>query len=226
VSECAYAVDIVLCIDVTGSMSPVIDTVKKGALSFHKRLVDAMAAREKAVGQLRIRVVAYRDFKADPGNPVELSDFWRIPEQSEQFERFVKGLRADGGGDLPESGLEALALAINSSWEREFERRRHVIVMFTDAPAHDLGVGSDTRRYPPDMPKDLDELTAMWGRGRSNAAVMDSGAKRLLIFAPDLQPWTTIADSWSNTLHSASNAGTGLRDVDLDEVIGTIAGSL
>ncbi|MEH1128496.1 vWA domain-containing protein [Micromonospora sp. CPCC 206061] len=225
-SESAYAVDIVFCIDVTGSMSPVIDTVKKGALSFHKRLVDAMSAREKAVGQLRIRVVAYRDFEADPGNPVELSDFWRIPEQAKQFEKFVKGLRADGGGDVPESGLEALALAINSPWEREFERRRHVIVMFTDAPAHDLGVGSGTRQYPPDMPNDLDELAAMWGRGRSNSAVMDSGAKRLLIFAPDLRPWTTIADSWSNTLHSASNAGTGLRDVDLDEVIGTIAGSV
>lgn len=225
-SESAYAVDIVLCIDVTGSMSPVIDTVKKGALSFHKRLVDAMAAREKAVGQLRIRVVAYRDFEADPGNPVELSKFWRIPQEAKQFERFVKGLRADGGGDLPESGLEALALAIKSPWEREYERRRHVIVLFTDASAHELGVGSTRMRYPRGMPKDMDELAAMWGRGRGNSAVMDSGAKRLLIFAPDLQPWTAIADSWSNTLHSASNAGTGLRDVDLDEVLGTIAGSV
>ena len=30
----------------------------------------------------------------------------------------------------------ALALAVGSDWEKGLDRRRHVIVMFTDAPAH------------------------------------------------------------------------------------------
>ncbi|GAA4681147.1 vWA domain-containing protein [Phytohabitans rumicis] len=216
-----YAVDIVLCIDVTGSMSPVIDTVKKGALSFHQRFVDAMTAKEKSVGRLRLRVVAYRDFAADRNNPIELSDFWTVPEETDQFKRFVKGLRADGGGDEPESGLEALALAINSEWEREAERRRHVIVLFTDASAHPLGVGAGAAKYPRGLPTDLGELSALWASG-----AVDRGAKRLLLFAPDVEPWKTIAGTWSNTLHSASTAGTGLRDVELDEIIGVIAGSV
>jgi hypothetical protein len=216
-----YAVDIVFCIDVTGSMSPVIDTVKKGALSFHQRFLDAMTAKEKSVGRLRLRVVAYRDFAADRGNPIELSDFWSIPEQGAEFERFVKRLRADGGGDEPESGLEALALAINSDWEREADRRRHVVVLFTDASAHPLGVGKGERKYPRNLPADFGELSALWG-----SSAMDRGAKRLLLFAPDVEPWKTIAATWSNTLHSASTAGTGLRDVEMDEIIGVIAGSV
>ncbi len=33
-----YAVDIVFVIDITGSMTPVIDQVKQGALTFHDKL--------------------------------------------------------------------------------------------------------------------------------------------------------------------------------------------
>ena len=37
-----YAVDLVMCIDVTGSMSGIIDTVKKNALTFYKQFKAAM----------------------------------------------------------------------------------------------------------------------------------------------------------------------------------------
>jgi von Willebrand factor type A domain len=221
-----YAVDLVLCIDVTASMSSVIETVKRGALTFHERLAGAMAERDKPVGGLRLRVVAFRDFAADKVDPVRLGGFWRLPAEAGEFRRFVSRLSASGGGDEPESGLEALALAIDSPWDREAERRRHVIVLFTDAPAHPLGVGHKARHYPPGMPEDLDALWERWGRGRGGAAVMDPAAKRLLIFAPEHDPWTGIASSWNNTLHSPSEAGTGLSEVELGDVIGIIAGSV
>jgi hypothetical protein len=221
-----YAVDLVLCIDVTASMSSVIQTVKQGALTFHERLVRAMAERDKPVGALRLRVVAFRDFAEDKVDPVQIGGFWRLPAEADQFRRFVSRLSASGGGDEPESGLEALALAIGSSWDGGAERRRHVIVVFTDAPAHPLGVGRKARLYPPGMPDDLDALWDRWGRGRGDAAVMDPAAKRLLIFAPEREPWTAIASSWNNTLHSPSTAGTGLSEVELDDVIGIIAGSV
>lgn len=221
-----YAVDLVLCIDVTASMTSVIETVKRGALTFHERLARAMAEKEKPVGGLRIRVVAFRDFEADSADPVQVGGFWRLPEEVGRFRRFVSGLRASGGGDEPESGLEALALAIGSQWDREAERRRHVIVLFTDASAHPLGVGREARHYPADMPDDLDALWDRWGRGRGGSAVMDPNAKRLLIFAPASDPWTGIAGSWNNTLHSPSKAGTGLSGVELDDVVSIIAGSV
>jgi len=221
-----YAVDLVLCIDVTASMTSIIETVKRGALSFHERLARAMTLKEKPVGGLRIRVVAFRDFQADRTDPVRVGGFWRLPAEVGEFRRFVSGLRAAGGGDEPESGLEALALAIDSDWDRDAERRRHVIALFTDASAHPLGVGRQSPQYPAGMPADLDALWDRWGRGRAADAVMDAGAKRLLVFAPDRDPWTAIGGSWNNTLHSPSKAGTGLDDIEMDEVIGIIAGSV
>lgn len=221
-----YAVDIVFCIDVTGSMSPVLGTVKEGALTFHKRLEDAMAAKGKAISQLRLRVIAYRDFADNASDAIEASEFWRIPDQTEEFESFIRRQRASGGGDEPESGLEALAMAVKSDWERGLDRRRHVIAVFTDASAHPLGTGSGARTYPAGLPASIDDLFEMWGYATSQQAVMENAAKRLLLFAPDTGPWNVIAADWNNTVYLPSRAGEGLQEVELAEIIDTIANSV
>lgn len=221
-----YAVDIVFCIDVTGSMAPVIETVKEGALSFHKRLEDAMAAKGKAISQLRLRVIAYRDFGDNAGDAIEASEFWQIPDQTSDFETFVRKLRATGGGDEPESGLEALALAINSPWERGLDRRRHIIAVFTDASAHPLGVGGSAHTYPKGIPTNIDDLFEAWGYGASQTATMENAAKRLLLFAPDTTPWNVIAADWNNTVYFPSQAGSGLEEVELTEIVDVIANSV
>jgi hypothetical protein len=211
---------------VTGSMAPVLDTVKDGALSFHKRLEDAMATKGKAISQLRLRVITYRDFADNASDAIEFSDFWQIPDQIGEFESFVRRQRASGGGDEPESGLEALAMAIRSDWERGLDRRRHVIAMFTDASAHPLGTGAGARTYPADLPTSIDGLFEMWGYGSSQTAVMENAAKRLLLFAPDATPWNVIAADWNNTVYLPSRAGEGLEEVELAEIIDTIANSV
>ncbi|MFD4572463.1 vWA domain-containing protein [Streptomyces sp. NPDC058417] len=223
-----YAVDIVLCIDATGSMFPVIGTVKNSALQFHDRLNDVMAKKGKAISQLRLKVIAFRDFGDDASDAIQQTDFLQLPSQGRDFEDFVRGIDASGGGDIPESGLEALALAINSPWETGLDRRRHVIVMFTDAPAHPLGtVGVDAPTYPAVVPRSLDDLFEQWGYARSQTAVMEQSAKRLVLFAPDLAPWSDpIAEEWDLTLHFASKAGEGLEEFEMDEIIETIANSL
>ncbi|MET0423083.1 MAG: VWA domain-containing protein, partial [Actinoplanes sp.] len=66
-----YAVDIVFCIDVTGSMYPALDQVQEGALTFHKRLEESLAARGRALSDLRLRVVAYRDFRDNPADALQ-----------------------------------------------------------------------------------------------------------------------------------------------------------
>ncbi len=57
-----YAVDIVLCVDATASMHPVLGSVKASALQFHDRLGDVMAKKGKSISQLRLKVIAFRDF--------------------------------------------------------------------------------------------------------------------------------------------------------------------
>ncbi|MCS0600713.1 VWA domain-containing protein [Streptomyces sp. LP11] len=222
-----YAVDIVLCIDATGSMFPVLDSVKSSALQFHDRLNDEMAKKGKAISQLRLKVIAFRDFGDDPSTAIQQTGFLRLPDQSKDFEGFVRGIDASGGGDIPESGLEALALAINSPWEQGLDRRRHVIVMFTDAPAHPLGTHASAPSYPAGIPGSLDDLFEQWGYARSQTSVMEQSAKRLVLFAPDQAPWSDpIAEEWDLTLHFASKAGEGLEEFEMDEIIETIANSL
>jgi hypothetical protein len=222
------AVDIVLCIDVTGSMGPVIDKVKQGAMSFHERLETVMARRGMEIGTLRLKVLAFRDYCADR-NAIETTSFLPLPLHSNGFQQFINGLKASGGGDAPESGLEALALAMRSPWNPARGDRRNIIVLFTDASAHPLGHRKSVRAkgYPKAMPKSMTELHDMWGRPGGDAQpLMNPEAKRLLMFAPEHEPWPEIADTWDKTLFVPSTAGTGLEDIALDEVISTIASSL
>jgi hypothetical protein len=223
-----YAVDIVFCIDVTGSMTPVIDAVKANVRSFHDLLDKAMAEKSKSISQLRVRVIAFRDFADNPGNAVELTEFLALPAQESEFEAFVMRLRATGGGDEPESGLEALAIAIDSAWERGLDRRRHVIAMFSDASAHPLGdpAARRTATYPQSIPESIDELFERWGYPSSQESAMENAAKRLLIFAPDTMPWNVIAADWNNTIFLPSKAGDGLEDLEMREIIDAIANSI
>ena len=133
-----YAVDIVFCIDATGSMTPIIDQVKANALRFYDDVQSNLTAKGKNVDQLRVRVIAFRDFAADGEAALEESPFFTLPDERAGFSEFVNGLVAEGGGDAPESGLEAVALAIDSPWTTTGDRRRQVIVIWTDQPAQPL----------------------------------------------------------------------------------------
>ena len=223
-----YAVDIVMCIDATASMSPVLEQVKDSALTFHDRLNREMREKGKSISQLRLKVIAFRDFGDRAEDAIQQTDFLVFPNQVTQFESFVKALRPLGGGDYPESGLEALALAVQAPWEKGLDRRRHVIVVFTDAAAHPLGSTEQIRAstYPQSIPRSLADLFEQWGHLKSQTALMENSAKRLLIFAPEEIPWTEIADEWNNTLFFPSQAGDGLEEYEMSEIIHTIAQSL
>lgn len=214
-----YNVDIVMCIDATGSMASIIEDVKSSALSFYQKFVDEMEAKSKSVQQLRIKVIAFRDYGVDSEAMVE-SKFFVLDEESREFHDFVNAIEASGGGDEPESSLEALALAMNSDWVRTGSVRRHVIIMYTDASALKLGEKSGEPGYPSGMPSDLAELREWW-----EGQKMEKRAKRLLVFAPDMEPWSDMVD-WSNTFHTASKAGAGCDDTDIQTCIHMLVNSI
>ncbi len=218
-----YAVDIVFCIDVTGSMTPILDSVKANALSFYDDVQQNLTAKGKHVEQLRVRVVAFRDFAADGDAALEESPFFTLPGERAGFAEFVNGLIPQGGGDHPESGLEAVAVAINSPWTRVGDRRRQVIVVWTDQPAHTL----DPSVVPADLssriPADFSALTDAW---EDEQGVMASNAKRLILFAPDGPGWSDISSVWENVVHHPSHAGGGLSEVDYGTIIDSIGNSV
>lgn len=219
----SYHVDLALCIDATSSMSPVIKQVKGHALRFHEDVVSGLDKVKKSIDKMRVRVIAFRDFYVDGARTIRESDFFDLPGQNDEFKRFLEGISADGGGDEPESGLEALALAMRSQWTREGDRQRHVIVVWTDASTHPLEKAREKRpdHYPSGLPETFDDLTDLW-----NGQELSSASRRLLIFAPDSNAWSDISQHWENTLHYPSRAGAGVSDVDYSTMLDSIARSV
>lgn len=217
-----YNVDMVFCIDVTGSMDNIIEIVQKNALNLYQDVKNSMEQKGKHVDVLRVRIIAYRDYLADDGDAMLVTNFFRLPHEADKLKKCVSSLVAKGGGDDPEDGLEALAYAIKSKWNSEGTKRRHVIVLWTDDDAHNLGFGKDSEYYPSGMATDMRELTAWWGDDEA-PGYMDQQAKRLVLFAPDMPGWKQVSDNWDKVLHYPSEAGNGLQDVEYSQIISVIS---
>lgn len=133
-------IDLIFLIDATGSMSTCIDALKENIGTFVTSLVAADANGSSPVRDWRAKVVGYRDFDHD-SVPIEDNPFvTTVDSLREQLE----SLHADGGGDEPESLLEAIyhlatmaqtqkgESANPDCWRYRSEAAR-VVVVFTDA---------------------------------------------------------------------------------------------
>ena len=209
-----YSVDFVMCIDATGSMKPFMSEVKAKVLSFYCEFVEKMEEMEYSVDQLRIKVIAFRDYGCD-SEPMVESRFFVLDDEVEELYSFVDKIEAKGGRAGGQNALEALALAMKSDWVTD-TRRRHAIILWTDGDALELGVRRNRPLYPFDMPRTLEELKNEWDEK------MDRSGKRLILFAPDVWPWSDMID-WDGIFHLASQAGTGCSDIDFDCAIRLIA---
>jgi hypothetical protein len=218
-----YAVDIVFCIDVTGSMTPIIDAVKANALRFYNDVQTNLTSKGKSVDELRVRVIAFRDLSVDDDGALLESSFYSLPEDQDAFAGFVDALQPQGGGDAPESGLEAVALAINSPWTSHGDRRRQVIVVWTDAPAHPLNFAPVPPSLASSVPTSFSDLTDLW---EDPQGPVGASSKRLILFAPDGPGWSDISASWENVVHHPSQAGGGLSEVDYGTIVDSIGNSV
>lgn len=184
-----YHVDIVMCIDNTGSMGALISLVRDNALRFHSDLKNACLKKRKKIDEIRLRVISFGDLAE---KPIDESGLLQIPSQSNEFRNYVNGIVASGGGDGPEDGLEALSLALGTDWVSDMTRCRHIIIVYTDAPAHDLGYNRSSRYYPAEpIPKDFEELSLCWTN-------MDRRTSRLILFAPKTSYWHQMDEEWPN----------------------------
>ena len=214
-------VDIVFVIDATGSMGNLINEVKARALSMHEDIINGLRDKKRKVTKMRIKVVVFRDIYVDPV-PFEVSEFFTLPEESDEFRSFVENIRATGGGDEPENSIEALYMAMQSDFQmlEQGQKGRQIVVMLTDASAHRLDhpQRASHSRYPQGMPADLEGVHAMWED-------MDFRAKRMVVFAPNVWPWTEIA-MWNSVYYEPSAAGSGIDKDTFDSVIQSIESSV
>lgn len=117
--------DIVFVLDLTGSMQFAIDGIKLGIQNFVSHLKESHI-------DARIALIGFRDIQADGEYPSVMSIGGEaFTKDYEAFKTEVGKLRAGGGGDEPESSLQALALAARQSFR---PNASSVLLLITDAP--------------------------------------------------------------------------------------------
>lgn len=140
--------DICFLIDVTGSMQPCIDDIKNNIQAFIDSLTTEDANGGTVLKEWRASVCGYRDFVFEPKNGKEHMVMNPFVSDAQSLKNQLSALKAEGGGEEPESLLDALYVVINrgktgvgedlnaEKWRYSSEAARCVIV-FTDASFHE-----------------------------------------------------------------------------------------
>lgn len=122
----ASGLEVVVCLDTTGSMQPTIDGARSA-------LADLVAILRGIAPQFRLGVVHYKDvedFKDGAQVLVPLGNNVELVQQK------LNGLQAGGGGDFPEAVEKGLELALHPQkigWQAATNK---VVVILGDAPPH------------------------------------------------------------------------------------------
>ena len=137
--------DIVFLIDVSGSMSPCIDALRKNIETFIDSLSQGDANNAAPVKDWRGKVVGYRDFEASQAEGLPWIVDNPFVRDAGALKAQLAGLQASGGGDEPESLLDALYKVASmeatpkgsqtedaGKWRYRSDAAR-VVIVFTDA---------------------------------------------------------------------------------------------
>lgn len=218
-------VDIVFCIDGTGSMRDCIDTLKDNALKFQSDLSTYLQNNNTNITSLRVKLITFRDYGCDVNAMVE-TDFFELPLDDSDFKKALSEIIAIGGGDEPENGLEAIYYAMKSDFYTN-PKDRQIIVLFTDTDALPLLERQDTVNYPRDMADEF-EFQNMWACSGRNAQTskLRNKLKRLVMFAPVNTKYQQLSEIFEQTYFQQTEAGGGLKEINFDQIIKLIAASI
>jgi len=118
-------VDLIFCIDATGSMADDIDEVKKNA-------AELIRTTRTKCPDLRLGLVTYRDFSVDGTGHLET--ILPLTTDYVSVEDAIQGIAVSGGGDEPEDVLDGLKAALDMDWRSGVVK---LITLLGDAPAKD-----------------------------------------------------------------------------------------
>lgn len=119
-------VEVCFVLDTTGSMSGLIEGAKQKIWSIANQMISA-----KPTPNLKVALVAYRD-RGDE----YVTRVFDLSDDIDAVYGNLRGFKADGGGDTPESVNEALDDAVRKvSWSQDRNTLK-VIFLVGDAPPH------------------------------------------------------------------------------------------
>ncbi len=231
-----YKLDIAFVIDATGSMEPLMEDVRARAKMLGDEIVEAMEAAGKHVSQIRARVVDFADYAAEGEDAIHQTPFFDLMTQKAEFEQAINAIDIENrGGDIPENGLEALFIAMNSDWFqiKSDDKGRHIIVVLTDAVPLHLQERKDCEGYPVGrVPDTITDLQDIWDEDSAQGmgtTRLSYNNRRLIVFAPDTtdaagHTWNDVT-SWEWAASIPVNPGMGFKELSLDKVIAEIVRS-
>ena len=125
--EISTSLDLLFIIDITGSMSPYINEVKRNIISIINGIIDKCPGIDINLG-----FIGYRDF---------YEEYYDIDftQDHEKLKNMINGAYASGGGDFPEDVAFALELALNKTWKSNAK----FAIFIADAPGHGTKYGGD-----------------------------------------------------------------------------------
>lgn len=94
------------------------------------------------------------------------------------------------------------------------DEKRKIIIVYSNSPAHSIGYYKNAEHYPKGMPKSMKELTSWWDSLGSS--------KRLILFTPYAPEWNVITQMWDDTVHFPSEAGEGIKNEEVKEILTTM----
>ncbi len=119
-------VEVVFCLDTTGSMGGLIDAAKQKIWSICNQI-----AGGKPTPDLKVGLVAYRD-RGDE----YVTKVFDLTDNLDAMHGHLMGFRAQGGGDFPESVNQALHEAVTKiNWSKN-KKTLKIIFLVGDAPPH------------------------------------------------------------------------------------------
>lgn len=138
-------VDIIFLLDITGSMGPAISNIGKNIGTFIQNL------DPKIIQDWRAKVFSFGDMESDSAEiKLNVSREWTQEPQKivNQIVECVDLVKKGGGGDEPESSLDAMYLAARDGFDSSWTERTRTIILFTDASPkkilkETLGVDAD-----------------------------------------------------------------------------------
>lgn len=145
-----WSIDWCFCVDATNLMTPFLKNVKQQIIDFPQKLESDMNKSMQIIHQHRIKIIVFSDFNlCSPEKYMITSPFFYlrhpfevigVSNQKKNFEDFVWKIQTESEGNDHANSLEALALAMKSSWETNpiFMRKRHIIVLYTNKSAYPL----------------------------------------------------------------------------------------
>ncbi len=235
------AVRLLFVIDSTGSMDDFSIMIKGFLKNAHQKIVGALGDAGRDVDQMEVQLCTFRDFfEESKEEAFHMSKVYNLLTEKEAFDKEVDSLKWYGGGDDPESSVEALYMAIKHSEKLETDdlKKRFIICMFTDNPSHsfeEIENRGGLEKYP-DYP--LDQLPASLVEffneyHSSQGGIFEKGIGvglkdiRLNLFCPEnASPFDAEhIGGWANVTSISIRENGALDDVTEKTLLATIAAS-